>query len=91
MAIGLKTTRDGSGLQDESCDAALLHVFNPVSQGTRHDPNGEYVRQWVPELKDLPNKYIHAPWEAHPIYWPMRVLLWDKPIHNPLSTINPHG
>ncbi|MEM8599176.1 MAG: deoxyribodipyrimidine photo-lyase [Bacteroidota bacterium] len=42
----------------------FFRIFNPVSQGTRYDPDGTYVKQWVPELKHMPKKYIHAPWEA---------------------------
>ena len=42
----------------------FFRIFNPVSQGEKHDPEGAYVRRWVPELSDLPNKYIHRPWEA---------------------------
>jgi len=44
--------------------APYFRVFNPVLQGERFDPNGDYVRQWVPELARLPAKYIHKPWEA---------------------------
>ena len=44
--------------------APYFRIFNPMTQGKRFDPNGEYVRRWVPELSKLPNKYIHAPWEA---------------------------
>ena len=39
--------------------APYFRIFNPVSQGTRFDPNGDYVRQWVPELANLPAKSIH--------------------------------
>ncbi|MEL6614747.1 MAG: deoxyribodipyrimidine photo-lyase [Bacteroidota bacterium] len=42
----------------------FFRIFNPVSQGEKHDPEGDYVREWVPELKDLPKKWIHKPWEA---------------------------
>jgi deoxyribodipyrimidine photo-lyase len=42
----------------------FFRIFNPVSQGEKHDPEGAYVRKWVPELKDLPNEYIHHPWDA---------------------------
>ena len=38
--------------------------FNPFSQGEKFDPEGEYIKKYVPELKDLPKKYIHRPWEA---------------------------
>lgn len=44
--------------------APYFRVFNPVLQGEKFDPKGEYVRRWVPELKDLPAKHIHKPWEA---------------------------
>lgn len=38
-------------------------LFNPVTQSVKFDANGEYIRRWVPELKVLSNKAIHAPWE----------------------------
>jgi len=41
-----------------------FRVFNPVRQGEKFDPEGEYVRQWVPELARLPKKWIHEPWRA---------------------------
>ena len=41
-----------------------FRVFNPISQGERFDPSGVYVRRWVPELRELPNRYVHKPWEA---------------------------
>jgi deoxyribodipyrimidine photo-lyase len=44
--------------------APYFRIFNPVLQGERFDPEGKYVRRWVPELKDLPKKWIHKPWEA---------------------------
>ena len=42
----------------------FFRIFNPVSQGKRFDPEGAYVRKWIPELDRLPDKYIHCPWEA---------------------------
>jgi deoxyribodipyrimidine photo-lyase len=39
-----------------------FRIFNPTLQGQRFDPDGDYVRRWVPELIDVPTKYIHAPW-----------------------------
>jgi len=47
------------------CDAQpYFRVFNPVTQGERFDPEGAYVRRYVPELARLPARYIHAPWLA---------------------------
>jgi deoxyribodipyrimidine photo-lyase len=44
--------------------APYFRIFNPVSQGEKFDPNGDYVRQWVPELAKLPAPWIHQPWAA---------------------------
>ena len=50
----------GTGL-----DAApYFRVFNPVLQGKKFDPNGEYVRKWIPELRGVADRYIHVPWES---------------------------
>jgi deoxyribodipyrimidine photo-lyase len=39
-----------------------FRVFNPVKQGRDHDADGEYIRRWVPELRDVPGKAVHEPW-----------------------------
>jgi len=44
--------------------APYFRVFNPVLQGEKFDPAGDYVRSWVPELAKLAPKWIHRPWEA---------------------------
>lgn len=44
--------------------APFFRVFNPVMQGERHDPDGEFVRRYVPELAQLPSMFIHKPWMA---------------------------
>jgi deoxyribodipyrimidine photo-lyase len=44
--------------------APYSRVFNPVLQGEKFDPNGDYVRRWVPELAGLPAETIHRPWAA---------------------------
>lgn len=41
-----------------------FRVFNPIGQGEKFDPDGAYVRRWVPELAKLGNKWIHHPWDA---------------------------
>ncbi|MBK1663840.1 deoxyribodipyrimidine photolyase [Rhodospirillum rubrum] len=47
--------------------APFFRIFNPVTQGERFDPEGAYVRRWLPELADLPSSLIHRPWEAPPL------------------------
>jgi deoxyribodipyrimidine photo-lyase len=44
--------------------APFFRIFAPVRQGLKSDPDGAYVRRWVPELARLPAAFIHAPWEA---------------------------
>ena len=46
--------------------APYFRIFNPVTQGEKFDPEGDYVRQWVPELARLPAACIHQPWSAPP-------------------------
>ena len=42
----------------------FYRVFNPVLQGVKFDPDGDYVRRYVPELRHLPGKSVHEPWKA---------------------------
>lgn len=44
--------------------APYFRIFNPVLQGEKFDPTGEYVRHWIPELAQMPHAWIHKPWRA---------------------------
>ena len=44
--------------------APYFRIFNPVAQGEKFDKSGAYTRRWVPELAELPDKFLHRPWEA---------------------------
>jgi len=44
--------------------APYFRIFNPILQGKKFDPMGDYVRRWVPELERLPSKLIQEPWKA---------------------------
>ena len=44
--------------------APYFRIFNPVTQGLKFDPDGAYVREWVPELRDVPGKAAHEPWRV---------------------------
>ncbi|MBX9790667.1 MAG: DNA photolyase family protein [Pirellulales bacterium] len=46
--------------------APYFRIFNPVTQSQRFDPAGEYIRRWVPELAELSDTQIHAPWQVPP-------------------------
>lgn len=45
----------------------MLRIYNPVKNGQEHDPDGQFLKQWLPELKMLPKEMIHTPWEVTPI------------------------
>ena len=44
--------------------APYFRIFAPVTQGEKFDAEGEYVRRWIPELAEMPAKWVHKPWEA---------------------------
>ncbi|MEJ6612811.1 MAG: deoxyribodipyrimidine photo-lyase [Porticoccus sp.] len=44
--------------------APYFRIFNPVIQGQKFDPEGDYVRRFIPEISPLPNKYLFNPWDA---------------------------
>ncbi|HEY1313093.1 MAG TPA: deoxyribodipyrimidine photo-lyase [Steroidobacteraceae bacterium] len=44
--------------------APYFRIFNPITQATRFDPQGTYVREWVPELARLTSEWVHQPWAA---------------------------
>lgn len=59
------------------CDGQpYFRIFNPITQGEKFDGKGKFIRQWVPELASIPDKYIHAPW-----LWPgVNSVLYPSPI-----------
>ena len=56
--------------------APYFRIFNPVAQGEKFDPAGDYVRRWVPELRHLPGAAIHSPWKLPdpPADYPDRIV-----------------
>ena len=44
--------------------APYFRIFNPISQSKQFDPDGAFIGQYIPELRDIPARYIHAPWLA---------------------------
>ena len=48
------------------CDAApFFRIFNPITQAEKFDNNASYIKKYLPELKNLPNKFIFKPWQAN--------------------------
>ena len=43
--------------------APYFRIFNPILQSKKFDPQGRFIHKWIPELSQLPLKYIHTPWE----------------------------
>ncbi len=63
-----------------------FRIFNPTTQGERFDKQGDYVRRWVPELRALPDRYLHQPWAA-----PAQVLQdagIEFPTHYPMPIVD---
>jgi deoxyribodipyrimidine photo-lyase len=54
-------------MQSGTTGINTLRMYDPVKQGLEHDPAGDFVRRWVPELRHLPAPWIHQPWELSPL------------------------
>jgi deoxyribodipyrimidine photo-lyase len=54
-------------VSSSGCDAQpYFRVFNPISQSEKFDSEGKFIRHYLPQLAQLPNKVLHAPWTATP-------------------------
>lgn len=66
--------------------APYFRIFNPVTQGKKFDPDGNYVRRWVPEIADLDDKYLHEPWVTnHNCDYPEPIVNHSEARHKALS------
>ncbi len=64
--------------------APYFRIFNPILQGEKFDKEGLYVKKWVPELKNVPSKFIHKPWEMEKKYQEAIKTIIGKDYPNPL-------
>jgi len=63
-----------------------FRIFNPIIQGQKFDPKGAYVRKWIPELAELPDEFVHTPWEATPIELKAAGITLGKEYPEPIVT-----
>ncbi len=68
--------------------APFFRIFNPVAQGEKFDPAGNYVRRWVPELAKLDAAWIHKPWTAPPLVLADAGIALDRTYPRPIVDHN---
>lgn len=54
-------------MQSGTTGINTIRIYDPLKQGLDHDPTGDFVRQWVPELAKIPGSAVHAPWKLSPL------------------------
>jgi len=64
--------------------APYFRIFNPILQGEKFDPQGDYVRRWVPELAQVKSKWIHKPWLAPPLELAAAGVILGEDYPNPI-------
>ena len=63
-------------MQSGTTGINAIRIYNPIKQGIDHDPDGVFIRRWIPELRDIDQAYIHTPWQAasHMNGYPMPIV-----------------
>tara|TARA_B110000003_G_scaffold268765_1_gene298823 strand:- start:109 stop:1530 length:1422 start_codon:yes stop_codon:yes gene_type:complete len=64
--------------------APYFRIFNPILQGEKFDKNGIYTKKWVPELKNMPNKFLYKPWELENKYQQQIKVIIGKDYPSPI-------
>jgi len=64
--------------------APYFRIFNPILQGIKFDKDGIYTKRWIPELKNIPNKFLHKPWELEKKYQEQIKIIIGKDYPEPI-------
>ena len=60
----------GSGIDS----SPYFRIFNPIIQSEKFDPDGDYIKKWIPELSDVPTAFIHQPWKVPNAMYPAPIV-----------------
>ena len=76
-------------MQSGTTGINTIRIYNPIKQSTDQDPEGEFIKKWVPELKEIPNKLVHEPWKL--TYIDQKSLGFEVGKHYPNPIVDHHS
>ena len=76
-------------MQSGTTGINTIRIYNPIKQSTDQDPEGEFIKKWVPELKEIPNKLVHEPWKL--TYIDQKSLGFEIGKHYPNPIVDHHS
>jgi deoxyribodipyrimidine photo-lyase len=71
-------------MQSGTTGINALRIYNPVKQSLDHDPEGMFIRSWIPELRAVPNEFIHEPWKLPPTLQQKHGVILDRDYPQPI-------
>ena len=76
-------------MQSGTTGINTIRIYNPIKQSTDQDPEGEFIKKWVPELTEIPNKLVHEPWKL--TYIDQKSLGFEVGKHYPNPIVDHHS
>ena len=64
-----------------------IRMYNPTKQAQDHDPKGDFIKKWVPELRNVPSEFIHEPWKMTLMEQELAGVIMDKDYPNPIVNL----